>query len=637
MDNADENIYALLQRSYDPTLPGQSGPVAGLESREPQMPTFQTYSTLSSQHQQPIAYGRSNTNESLDNRHIEGDEDRLRDAREDLLGARYQLKNKRGELRDLRQKTGLEEGAVISQLRQAFQERNIEFPVELENAFTSVIRLRDSLGILEGNYEEEEEKYDNLEWNYTQNEEDFVARWTGGVMNIPPSPGKPVGTNGLSPPFHRPAETGEISIEFQGPQPLPADFFIDDMQQSPELRGTIWKHSKQESASTTPAKNQRRHSFSESNSSRQGVAGIYPLPRANSETGVSEARLKWTDTRKRVDTWLLDAVSCSHYQKSILRSMLAQDDLDYATWWKLVTQNWISDSPSTPPLGMDGNESIISMETIHPSIAFGAVSAVRGKADTERPEMESESHSTPDPVENLSARSTDTSVTSDSYRQLHSVVVHQQSKIPDFRKSEILSLVSLKQSEGQLEGSSSPRTIMSVETAPSDDQCCIPGPAGTLYTSSTTKTWHKERRMALRSTASDNDIPRDTVVGHLLHHIRRSSNPEPRRFIPIHHQLRRYEDAITSSLPYSPYFDRAEHTVPPDAFLSPRGYGQRPPSPPKNRSPSPRNLGLKLCKAAHQRLQHKSSRYVFVPLQCLDSKSFLGMLTFRIKIISSGK
>lgn len=560
------------------------------------MPICETYSAPSRQYQQPIAYDRSNTNENLDNRQIEGEEDQLRDAREDLLGARYQLKNKREELRDLRQKTGLEEGAVISQLRQTFQERNIEFPVELKNAFISVIRLRDSLGILEGNYEEEEEKYDNLEWNYTQKEEDFVARWTEGVEDIPQSSGKLVGTNSLSPPFYGPVETGEIPIEFQVPRPGPTDFFIDDMQQSPEFGEAIWKHSKQQSASTTPEKYQRRHSLSESNSSRQGVAAIFPLPRANSETGVSEARLKWTDTRKRIDTWLLDAVSCSHYQRSILRSMLAQDDLDYATWWKLVTQNWISDSPSTPPPGMEGNESIISMETIHPPIAFGAVSAVGGKADTERPEMESESHSTPDPVDNLSAQSTGTSVTTDSYHMLHSVVFHQQNKIPDFRKSEMLSLESLEQPEGHLEGSSSPRTIVSVEMSPLDDQRSIPGPEGILYTSST-KARLKERRMASRSTASENDIPRDIVVEHLLHHIRQSSNPEPRRFIPIHHQLRHHEDAITSFLPYSPYFDRTEHTVPPDAFLSPRGYGQRPPSPPKTHSPSPRNLGLEIVQS----------------------------------------
>jgi hypothetical protein len=589
----DESIHALLRRNCDSTLPGVSDPVAGLESWEsqapsttlmPRMQTFETYPPPSIEQQQPIAHGRTNTNGGLDSSHIEGDQDRLRDAREDLLGARYQLKNKRGELRDLRQKTGLEEGAVINQLRQAFQERDIEFPVELKIAFNSVIRLRDSLGIFEGSYEEEEEKYDNLEWDYTKKEEDFVAKWIGDQVDIPPTQGKSGGTNDPNLPFYGLAEIGEPSIEFEEPRPESTNFFQNGMRQPPEYSEIIWTHSKQQSASTAPENYQRRHSYSQSNLCRQDVAANYPLPRANSETGVSEARMKWTDTRKRIDTWILDTVSCSHYQKLILRSMLAQDDLDYTTWWKLVTQNWISDSPSTPPSGMDGNESINSIETVHPPIAFGAVSSVSGKANTEHPELESEFHSTPDRVKDLSAQSTGTSVTTDS--------IHRQNEMHDFGKSEMLSLTSLEQSEGQPEGVSSPQTIISVEKIPSENYGSNFGPAGILDPSLTTKNRHKEPKTASRSTASENDLPGDTVPGHFPHHIRRSSNPEPRRFIPIHHQLRHHEDFIKSIRPYSSDFAQIEHTV--HTILFPRTYGQRPPSPPETRTQSPRNPRLEI-------------------------------------------
>jgi hypothetical protein len=101
----------------------------------------------------------------------EQQENLLQNARERLHGTGFRLKDQREELRDLQQKTGLVEGAVINQLRIVFQDRDLDFPVGFEIAFERALTLRESLGSLEGTYEEEEKEYDNLEGNYTQKEE----------------------------------------------------------------------------------------------------------------------------------------------------------------------------------------------------------------------------------------------------------------------------------------------------------------------------------------------------------------------------------------------------------------------------------------------------------------------------------
>jgi len=305
---------------------------------------------------------------------IERDEDQIRDAREDLLGSRFRLKDQRGGLRDLRQKTGQEEGALINQVRKIFHEKNIAFPIELENSFARVLELRDTLGLVEGSYEEEEEKYDQLEWEYTEKESEFVAKWTDQKPSVLERERVARSQDRNLHEFEQ-MELGTMAAGF--PVLRPETILIGGQQPLPITEAALKDFEQRSSASRLPQSLPIR------------VNGMSsPLPMSYNGTAIIQAPLAWNNTRKLIDDWILDTVSCSHHQKLILRSLISQDNLDDATWWRLVTHYWDKDGQTIPPKGMHAEESCSSDDIVIPQVASAPASALSDKAETVHIELQ---------------------------------------------------------------------------------------------------------------------------------------------------------------------------------------------------------------------------------------------------------
>ncbi|KAF2794486.1 hypothetical protein K505DRAFT_361042 [Melanomma pulvis-pyrius CBS 109.77] len=630
-DSTDASLSAQLQPNYDSSgfpeffrrqlstgKPGRSSvqetrsiPTHPAQTVVPVMAPIDPYATPSNEHQGIPTQSLSKENHRPNQQRlaeIEQEEDQIRDARDDLLGSRFQLKDQRKEIRDLRQQTGREEGVVVSQIRKLLRERNIEFPVELETAFARVTGLRDDLGSLEGRYEEDEGKYDDMEWKYTQKEAEFVVKLTGGD-DIPLVEERDAETDGLIMYGFIPGETGTLPMESQELRPKTIDIPTFDDQQSLEGMEGFSHILKQPSSSSTPRDNRPTNSYLESeHESRQFAEVFSPLPQVNRVTAISRAHLAWNDTKKRIDKWILGTVNCSRYQKSIVRSMLSEDDLNW-----LVTQYWNSDSPSTPPAGMNAEDSYLSRDTVNLSIPSVPVSVLSDKADIERPKVENAllASSTPHAmgVPTVQSKNPPTIVALDE--MLHPTSDNRQAEALDVKESGASLFDPSNPLGKQPEGVIDPQPILSLEQSPKEDQSYTPTISDVFETKterhyeedivpqpfiSVNKSNDSEDNLPIPIATQgqhNEDKPTNTIAhkmkivevpgfGNNLHHFRTHSSPEPRHLTRSDHrpsQRRPYEDPSSVCRPYSPEIE--------GALLSPLLYEIRPNTPPKTRSPSP--------------------------------------------------
>jgi hypothetical protein len=486
-----------------------------------------------------------------DEREREGGQ--IRDARENLLGSRFRLKDQRGELRELRQKTGRAEGAVINQLRMIFQDRNIDFPVKLENAFARVLKLRDKLGSVEVRYEEDEERYDDLEWEYTQKEERYVAKLTSD--------------NSHAMDKLKNANIDDTAIHALGSgfPDLRPDAFIKPLRISEAALDMF----EQQSTSNDP---QAPRSSSMYHQPNEGIRMYPSLPHTRNEVSISKTQLDWNRIKEQVDTWVLESVSCSHYQRSILRSLTSKHDLDYTTWWNLATQQWYADGPSTPPRGMNAEESLL------PTLVTAAqIVTSRSKADTEYHEVVEVSQ---EPVISVGedddhAQSIEQSSPGASRNRLghEPQICHTEAteahSIPPFDPK-----ATRKQT---YKHENSFEIAASFESLQAKSEGMTPVELRDLH--SPIEEQNSEPKRYFHALPQGKSATQNTRSGGSPHHQRHRSNPEP-QIHPQHH-----EDPFSTFRPDSPDLERVDNAIRQGTFLTPYGYG-RPISPPKTRSPS---------------------------------------------------
>jgi hypothetical protein len=503
---------------------------------------------------------------------VERQEDQLRDVRERYLGSRFRLKDRRGELRDLRQKTGLAEGGIINQLRIVFQDRSIDFPVELEIAFAHALTLRDSLGELEGTYEEEEEKYDDLEWDCTQKEENFL---TGLISHN--SDAMDTANNARSDDATLYAPVPKNSdISPTGFPDLRPDVFMRPLPISEAALQMFEQHS------SSTVRKAPRPSFGYYHPD-EGTDMHSSLLRTSSEAVTSQAHLDWKRIKTRVDNWILDSVSCSQYQKLVLKSLFSKDDLDDATWWDLVKQHWNSDSPSTPPTGMNAENSLhIPLDMPHPPVSETPIVAPRSKVDTECHEVEevSQEHPILDDEQDVHAQSIGQSSPKESSNPPghkpqtgNMEVTGLQIVVPSKRQE---SAEMLHRHEDSLE------VVASLERLPAKCQTTNP----VLGNSQSTIQMqisdpNQESCAVLLENSTTGNIINDVSP----HHHRHWSDPELQRHPTETAHPKHHEYPASEFRPHSPDFDSVDNAIRQGTFLTPYRY-RRPISPPRTRSQS---------------------------------------------------
>jgi hypothetical protein len=571
----------------------------------PQMSSVERHTISSGQHSSIPRPGLSTMSSSHhrsreDERAREGGQ--IRDARENLLGSRFRLKDQRGELRDLRQKTGRAEGTVINQLRIIFQDRNIDLPVKLENAFARVLKLRDKLGTVEVRYEEDEENYDDLEWEYTQKEERYVAKLTSDnshIMdksknaNIDDAAIHALGSGfpDLQPDaFMKPLRIREAALDMFEQQSKNAN--IDDAaiyalgSGFPDLRPDAFMEPlrireaaldmfEQQSTSNDP---QAPRSSSVYHQPNEGIRMYPSLPHTSNEASMSKTQLDWNRIKEHVDTWVLDSVSCSHYQRLILRSLISKHDLDDTAWWDLATQQWYADGPSTPPRGMNAEESL------SPSLVTAAqIVTSRIKANTEYHEVVEtlQEHVIPVGENDDRAQSIERSSPGASCNQLG----HE----PQIRHIETTEAHSITPFDPKTPGEQTYKYENSLEIAASFESLQAKSedmtPVELRDLQSPEKEQNSEPERNLHTLPQEKSAKGNPKSAGSPHHQRHRSNPEPQIHPTEIIQPKHDEEPSSTFRPDSPDLERVDNAIRQGTFLTAYGYG-RPISPPKTRSPS---------------------------------------------------
>ncbi|KAJ4374891.1 hypothetical protein N0V83_001969 [Neocucurbitaria cava] len=257
---------------------------------------------------------------------IDEEQEKLRDSRDELLGCRFRLQAKRNELRSLREKTGATDGYAFNLLRRYLHESNIDIPHNIEKAFNEASLLRDRLGILETEYEDDETSYNKLEWNYTRKEYQFVEALVENDLGPNSTIKRAANEPNIADSNHQSGEfpntwIGPVYYDGNGPgtdlqvldEPIdhdlpPSNCAIPNLRRGASLRS---------SGSATRS------------TKRLSVNSPFPHPQST-----------WLAKVQRIDEWLLDMISNSPLQKAYLKSLHYLDYLDDDSWWEQLEQNW---------------------------------------------------------------------------------------------------------------------------------------------------------------------------------------------------------------------------------------------------------------------------------------------------------
>ncbi|KAF2823151.1 hypothetical protein CC86DRAFT_76644 [Ophiobolus disseminans] len=296
--------------------------------------------TISFEQPLPASYSESWTNLDRYADFVDRIEDRrwkLRDARERLHGARVRLGSQRKTLGATRANAVSQAGVVFDKVKRYLLERGIDLPQEICYAIEDADILRDRLGEQEHDFEEAEEKYNLDEWAYTEEEKQFVDSLYASTPIVPPPPTSAnTQAQGFSQPYFGPSVVAEVPPIRRGP-----GMFSD-------AQGGSLVHTKATgpliAGLQTPPKRSGT-SVSLDRDSTKLLERMQPIARPYSESDLTQVR--WTDTRGRIEGWLLDALEHSNLQKVQLRNHLSSDDLDDDNWWQLVVQHWKSNSPGS--------------------------------------------------------------------------------------------------------------------------------------------------------------------------------------------------------------------------------------------------------------------------------------------------
>ncbi|KAH7081327.1 hypothetical protein BKA63DRAFT_561874 [Paraphoma chrysanthemicola] len=278
---------------------------------------------------------------------IEEHQEDLRDAREVVVGSRFRLRTKRQELRATRETASSQSGSAFTLIRKFLLEQKVALPQQIEYAMEDAETWRDRLGEREVDYELAEEQYNRDEWNYTEREKKFVedifVSMRGASSKLTPLGGSAQDLTSYSIGVEMP-EPHEYAPDITDVGNLAPDITLDYSN----LSATMFT---QDDYAVEPETNRARLSTSHS---------LYAVPnrreqqeklltRPYSETDLAPLRFEWSDTRKRIEGWLLEALEGSKVQQAQLWNVLSSSGVNDKDWWQLVIRNWASDSPGNNP------------------------------------------------------------------------------------------------------------------------------------------------------------------------------------------------------------------------------------------------------------------------------------------------
>ena len=247
---------------------------------------------------------------------LDGEQQSLRDLRDDLLGSRFSIAAKRQELRDLHIETSAKDGFVFKLLRQYLNEIGADLPREIEDALGDASSLRDRLGLLEAGYDDAEASYNTLEWKYSRRETRFVEE----VLNNKFVPSETLDRS-------RSADNLEI-LQLTRFMTGAADMFptISDPTTSGYDAGAV--HGTQLSGLLAEQAIESPHRASV----RFRPPSFY---RGNmNDVHQTHSHLRWVEKMNTIDEWLFKIVETSRIQKVCLKATYDFGFTDTEIWWE---------------------------------------------------------------------------------------------------------------------------------------------------------------------------------------------------------------------------------------------------------------------------------------------------------------
>jgi hypothetical protein len=228
-------------------------------------------------------------------------------------------------------------------------EQGYDLPQDLRQAMEHADNSRDRLGVQELEFEQAEEAYNLEEWKYTEEEKKFIDALSASTPLAPAPLVPPYGamdTRGLTRLSFGIPNVEDVpavpEMPFLPPNVLDLAHLLENSQKTDRSKANGLLHY------NTPPKR------SSTSTSRATTLMERHTPRSQSrpysETDLGDARSKWSDTRNRIEEWLLESLEHSGLQRVRLRSQLSNTRLDDKTWWKLVCEHWSSDSPEATVL-----------------------------------------------------------------------------------------------------------------------------------------------------------------------------------------------------------------------------------------------------------------------------------------------
>lgn len=328
-------------------------------------------------------------------------QEEVEELRERTLTERMKLERKRKQLREIRTKAGDVEAQLITQLREVFEQHNIEFPPKLLALYNDVQATRDRLGGLEDDYNEAEAEYGTLEWTYGSRESKFYQKFGGsggGSSASSESSEYPVLPDG--PEAQYSSALGELEMlkeqlselqrehaeqleeknrrELYGlPISIPDASFLEDFPR--------WEEDLQRDIKAAEFKAQQLQDELKPHEQHKGsrrasdsylstpikvstVQHVINIPQ--SESALASLVEQFTDKRKRISDWILESLKCSPFERARLKSRIGIDDLDDDAWWKLVVQYWNQNEPEDDFAGkefLSPSASRVTTKAMNPS------------------------------------------------------------------------------------------------------------------------------------------------------------------------------------------------------------------------------------------------------------------------------
>ncbi|EAT89692.1 hypothetical protein HBH56_018350 [Parastagonospora nodorum] len=273
--------------------------------------------------------------------HVEHKHESLRDARDDLVGHRFRLGAKRDELRVAREDAGIRAGAAFSSVQNFLRQKDIHLPDHIAQEFSDAGALRDKLGQMDAEYDEKEQDYNFLEWNYTKTERAFVEdfantlhTWdqteTAGVYEIRQERDRELQDLTRHSFTHALPDLIDDAVEMDGSENSDEGITLHGLSRSRNTR--------------EPMIMERR------------VAGLRkahdPFGYVTTAEDISTISKAGGDDSAgqiyhRVESWMMETLLGSFYHQSRLRAELDDNDMDDVTWWKLSMRHWTTERPST--------------------------------------------------------------------------------------------------------------------------------------------------------------------------------------------------------------------------------------------------------------------------------------------------